>query len=169
MSTTSSRRMLVAAAIGSALTVAPMASSAQPVAQTSGAVSAPANRAVETEIMRLEMARIDALVKRDFPALERYMATDSIHIESSGKLTTFAEFMESYRADTGTFTTFAIDKSEVRLNGDIAVVTGTYHNRIRTGGKLRPTKIARFTRVWVRRDGEWKMWSHQATAVPSGS
>lgn len=169
MSTTSNRRMAVAAAIGSAMTAAPMATSAEPVAPTSDAASAQANRAVESEIMRLEVARIDALVKRDFPALERYMATDSIHIESSGKLTTFAEFMKSYRADTGTFTTFAIDDSQVRLNGDIAVVTGTYHNRIRTGGKLQPTKIARFTRVWIRRDGEWKMWSHQATAVQSGS
>lgn len=121
---------------------------------------------IEGQILQLEGMRVAAVVARDFVTLERLMAPDCVFIESDGSSRSTAEFIVNLRASETTFETFVVDENRVRVYGGIAVVTGSYHNSIRSGGHVQPVKYARHTRVWMRQeDGDWRMISHQATAV----
>ncbi|WP_157215783.1 nuclear transport factor 2 family protein [Flavisphingomonas formosensis] len=118
------------------------------------------------EILALDAARADALVRIDIAFLDRITSEDYTHVESSGHTRTKAEFLDGLREGAFRFETFAIDENHVRLFGDTAIVTGRYHNDIRTPAGLQPTKYARHIRVYVRRGGAWRNVAHQATEAP---
>lgn len=123
---------------------------------------------IETEILRLENARVQAMIQRDYATLEWLMAPECVHIESNGTIRTTAEFMANFKADDFTFDEFVIDENRARIYGTTAVVTGRYHNSVRTKGEVQPIKYAVHTRVWSRQaEGSWKMVSHQATEIPA--
>ncbi len=137
--------------------------------QTINSVSAQnSSSAVEKEILRLDNERIQAMLRRDYAVLERLMAPECVFIESGGTVQTTAEFLANFKTGDSTFDTFVIDENQVRIYGVTAVVTGRYHNAVRTKGQLQPVKRARHTRVWNQQaSGQWRMVSHQATEIPS--
>lgn len=118
----------------------------------------------EAEVLRLDDERVQATVRRDYATLERLIAPECILVESNGTVRTTAEFMAGLKAGGSTFDTFVIDENRVRIYGTTAVVTGRYHNSVRTQDGVQPVKHARHTRVWAQQaDGRWQMVSHQAT------
>ena len=52
---------------------------------------------------------------------------------------------------------------EVRVYGNTAIVTGVWNISGTTSGEERSGRM-RFTRVWVRRNGQWLMASWQGTS-----
>lgn len=121
------------------------------------------------DLLALDEARARALVSVDIAALERITGEDYVHVESSGKRRSKAEFIEGLRHGEYRFDSFTIDENAVSIYGDTAVLTGRYHNDIRTAAGLQPTKYARHIRVYVRRGDGWVNVAHQATAVAAPS
>ncbi|MBC8135000.1 MAG: DUF4440 domain-containing protein [Fibrella sp.] len=122
-------------------------------------------KSAEKEILRLDEERVQAVVRRDFAALERLMAPECVMVESAGTSVTTPEFIVNLKASSDGFDTFVIDENRVRFYGTTAVVTGRYHNVRRVKGVLQPEKRARHLRVWAFADGHWRMVSHQATEI----
>ncbi|MBC8082182.1 MAG: DUF4440 domain-containing protein [Hymenobacter sp.] len=128
----------------------------------------PAAPAPEDVILRLENERVRALLTRDYAAMERLVAPDCVHVETSGTARTTAEFLADFKAGNSVFDSFVIDENRVRFYGPAAVVTGRYHNVVRVKGQLQPLKRACHTRVWVRQpDNTWRLVLHQATEMPT--
>lgn len=122
----------------------------------------------EETILDLENERTQALLRGDHVTLKRLTAPDGVHVESSGMISSVAEFLTKAADTNWKFETFVVDENMVRFFGTTAVVTGRYHNSIRVRGELQATKYARHIRVWsVQPDGHWKVVSHQATEMPS--
>lgn len=114
-------------------------------------------------VLELDSLRAKALVDKDIATLDRIIADDYTHVESSGNARSKRELLESLRRSDYHFKSFVIDANRVRIYGDTAVVTGRYHNEIVTSKGLQPVKYARHLRVYVRRDGTWRNVAHQAT------
>lgn len=123
------------------------------------------SRSVEVEILRLEDIRVAALIAKDYPTLEALMVPDCIFVESDGSVRDTRAFIANLKGGASIIDSFVIDENRVRVFGEIAVVTGRYHNAIRTNGILQPVKHARHTRVWRQQDERWRLISHQATAI----
>ena len=104
-------------------------------------------------------------MRQDFTTLERIMADDCVHVESTGTIRTKAQFMAAFKAGEFAFEIFTLEENRVRLYGETAVVIGRYSNRIRTGGKTLPMKRARHLRVYMKRAGRWQVCAHQATEL----
>jgi ketosteroid isomerase-like protein len=52
--------------------------------------------------------------------------------------------------------THTVEQVRVRVQGDVAIVTGVQHDvNTKTGGRARSP----FTTVWKREGGDWKVWS----------
>lgn len=119
------------------------------------------------EVLQVEKVRADAMVRADIETLDQMTSEDYTHVESTGRLRSKAEFLEALRQGEYRFESFVIDENQVRIIGDAAIVTGSYHNDIRTPAGLMPTKYARHLRVYVRRGGTWQNVAHQATEVPA--
>jgi hypothetical protein len=124
----------------------------------------------EASVLAAEQARAKALVDVDIDALRNMTDVNYTHVESNGKFRTRDEFLHGLEVGEYRFSTFVIDRAAVRLEGNVAVVTGDYHNDITTPEAIQPTKYARFMRIWVLRDGRWVNVAHQATTYsrPTG-
>ena len=144
---------LGAAAIGSAT-----GSSAQPAPEQGGDQRA---------VLALDERRAAAFVTGDHAFLDTVTAADYTHVETSGATKTKAELIAERRRGTPRFERFDIERNDVRIIGDVAVVTGRYVNQVRTAAGLQPAKRARHLRVYVRREGGWQVVAHQATESAS--
>ena len=118
-------------------------------------------------ILALEAERCRALVDADVAALDRIAAEDYTHVETGGGARDKAGFLAILARPGVRFTSWVIEENSVRVYGDTAVVTGRYHNTVRTPAGEQPPKHARHIRVYVRRDGRWQNVAHQATLIAS--
>jgi hypothetical protein len=117
----------------------------------------------EQEVLALDAARIDALLRNDVAFLESITDDSYSHVESSGGSRDKDEFIAGRRNRPTLFSTFVIDENNARIFCNVAVVTGTYRNAYLTGGGTKVEKHARHLRVYVYREGQWKNVAHQAT------
>ena len=115
-------------------------------------------------ILRLEDEWKVAQRNTDTSAFARLLAPDFTFIGTSGSLRDRAGYAGS-RAGSWIpqGTTFTVTDLQVRIYGSTAVVTGRENT---TGPRF--TGSTRFTHVWVRRPGEWKMVAAQRTAIGPG-
>ena len=120
------------------------------------------------ELLRIDLQRAKSLVDADIAFLDQITGANYVHVESTGKLRTKREFLETVAQPDFRFEEFVIDENNVQLYGEIAVLTGRYHNKIRTDLGFRFTKHARHTRVYIFEEGRWLNVAHQATEISVG-
>jgi uncharacterized protein (TIGR02246 family) len=122
-----------------------------------------AQNADDREVARTEERRFQAMVERDFAALDRLLGDDLHYIHSDGSTDTKASFIAALREGTRSYPRITIDDLMVRVyHGNTAVLTGecTYH---RTGPDGQPNNLRLlYTNVYVKRDGRWEMVSWQS-------
>jgi uncharacterized protein (TIGR02246 family) len=117
------------------------------------------------EILALEAERSRALVEGDATTLEALTADDYTHVETGGGTRDKTGFLAILSRPDPRFTSWVIEENHVRIYGDTAVVTGRYHNTVRTAAGEQPPKHARHIRVYVRENGRWRNVAHQATLI----
>ena len=105
------------------------------------------------------------MIASDITALDEIIEEYCTHIESNGISRTKAAFLEDVAKREFSFDLFEIEENHIRIFGETAVVAGTYRNIVRVRGTPHPVKHARHLRVYVNRDGSWKLVAHQATEI----
>ena len=118
------------------------------------------------QVLAVEAMRVQALLDADIAVLDQITAQDYVHVESNGRRRSKTEFLDGLARSEYRFESFVIDENRVRIVGPVAIVTGCYHNDIRTRDGLQPTKYARHIRVYVKDGGRWRNIAHQATQIP---
>lgn len=129
-------------------------------------VSAPLPAAtVEEEVRAAEARRFAAMVQVDAAALAGLLADDLTYTHSNGVVENKAQFLESL--SSGRLRYLSIEPSEVvvRVYGDTAILTGRSTMKVKTG-EQETTLPIRFTDVWVRQAGRWRMAAWQSTRIP---
>ena len=128
-------------------------------------VSSPltAQTPAEQAVRQVEDRRVKAMIDDDFAALDAVLADDLTYAHSSGALDTKASYLESLKSGKTKYLTFDRTPSVVRLYGDTAVITGAATLSLR--GQAAPFSL-RYTVVYVRRDGQWRMVAWQSTRLP---
>jgi ketosteroid isomerase-like protein len=120
---------------------------------------------VEAEILRLEAARIEAMLKADARELDRLLADDLTYAHSDGRVDTKAQFIRTYTSGESRYMALDRDTPSVRVYGNTAVVTGTAKIHVRS-----PKGDSRFQLgyldVYARRGGRWQMVAWQSTRLP---
>ncbi|HYG62121.1 MAG TPA: nuclear transport factor 2 family protein [Thermoanaerobaculia bacterium] len=122
----------------------------------------------EADVRAADAQRFAAMVARDRQALERLLADDLTYTHSTGQVESKAQFLESIAA--GGLVYQAIDPEEVavRVYGETAVVTGRASLRVESRGQALVLPV-RFTSVYVRKDGLWRLAAWQSTRLPEPS
>lgn len=82
------------------------------------------------DILETEEARQHALVTKDLAALEWLLADDLTHVHSSGMVHSKSEFM-AHLDHMGGFRSIERGALDIRVEGDIAIVTGSTINGVR--------------------------------------
>jgi ketosteroid isomerase-like protein len=107
----------------------------------------------------------EAYRNRNAAWFERNFADNATSIDSRGLLLTKAQEIASLRTDRTAVESLELSDLNVRVEGDVALVTGV--NRIRGRDEQgRPMdRRVRFTDTFVRRDGRWLVLATQGTRI----
>jgi uncharacterized protein (TIGR02246 family) len=123
-----------------------------------------ASAQVEDSVRALEASRREALLAGDTVALSKLLAPDFMEISRLGTVRTRVDNIRDIATGTLHLTSIKYDSLNVRVYGDVAVLTGIADNTGTMRGFPFSGKI-RYTRVFVRRDGKWQAVLMQQTPM----
>ena len=132
------------------LTVAPMGVGQKQSARDSQRTS------VEEAIRKLDNERIQAQIHADATALDRIYAPDFIGVGPSGRVRTKPQVISDFTSGDLKFQSITTDEVKVRVYENTAVETGLSTMVGQDKGKAVP-RDTRFTRVWVKQEGRWRL------------
>jgi uncharacterized protein (TIGR02246 family) len=111
---------------------------------------------VEQAIRQLDHERIQAQIGADAVALDRIYADDFIGVGPSGRVRTKPQVISDFTSGDLKFQSITTDDVQVRVYGNTAVETGLSKMIGQDKGKAVP-RDTRFTRVWVKQQGRWRL------------
>jgi ketosteroid isomerase-like protein len=121
---------------------------------------------MEEELLKIEAAFADAIVKNDLENLRRFVADDWIIIDPNGEVVDRTRFFEVIKSGALTHEMMESEGFRVRIYEDSAVVTAI----TRTKGKFMGQEFStqeRATDVFVKRDGRWQCVLTHLTRLPN--
>ena len=121
---------------------------------------------IEAELMQLERDIGQANINRDKAFFERVEADEFIFTDSGGGITTKAEDVASLDKPPGEYKliSYEVDEIKVAIYGNTAVVTGRT-TTVSRGKDREVTGKARFTDVFVKRDGRWQIVAGHSSRI----
>jgi ketosteroid isomerase-like protein len=124
-------------------------------------IPAPSDARLEAEIVAAERARLKAFRDNDRAAFANMVTEDLAMVHSDGSVLDKAGEMAVMRSSTSDrpLPTLDIEDVRVRASGEVGVITGSLVERRQGRLLLR----LRFTNVYTRRAGRWKLASGQLT------
>jgi ketosteroid isomerase-like protein len=117
---------------------------------------------VVRELQEFEQRLATAWQKQDCSAWGAMLAPDWSVIHITGDVITKDKALEMCRAPRSGNETVAIEDVAVRVFGDAAVVTGRTTASAGPGSKV----VLRFTDVFIRGGGQWRVVASHATELP---
>lgn len=116
------------------------------------------------EVVDMERQAKEASLRRDADFSLKTLAEDYVAITPLGQVTTKQESISARRSGQLRYEALNITDMVVRVYGDTAVVTARADVK---GHQLGEdfSGLYRYTRVWVRHNGQWQAVSYQATVT----
>ena len=121
-------------------------------------------RSVEQVIRQLDHERIQAQIGADAVALDRIYANDFIGIGPSGTVRTKPQVISDFTSGDLKFQSITTDDVRVRVYGNTAVETGRSIMSGQDKGKTVPPDN-RFTRVWIKQQGRWRLVANHYSSL----
>ena len=122
------------------------------------------NRAVHKQIENLELAWRQAQIDNDVAVISNLLADDYVGITANGTVETKSQTIAQRKAGTVRITSLDLDDLKVRLYDDTAVVTSKAELK-GVNGQSDISGTYRYTRVYNRRLGQWKIVSFEASRI----
>jgi ketosteroid isomerase-like protein len=105
------------------------------------------------------------IVAKDRVAIEANMADDFRQIDGAGRIETRASFVDDLMDPALTIDPYTVEDFEVRLYGDVALLSGRTRMTGRYQGKPFRTHY-RYIDVYVRQGDRWRVVSVQISRIP---
>jgi len=131
---------------------------------TAGGPAGTADQESMRQILDLERQSKDAAVHRDADFSQRTLADDYVAITPLGQVITKSDTVAARKSGQLRYDSIEISDVVVRVYGNTAVVTARADVKGRDLGEEFNGPY-RFTRIWVRRNGQWLAVSYQATVT----
>ncbi len=115
----------------------------------------------------MEMDWNTADMNRDLSWFEQNYAPDFSNVSSrTAKLTNKAEELADFKNDKSRTESAELSEMNIRVDGNMAVVTGVNHVKGRDEKGQPFDRRVRFTDTFIKRDGRWQVWATQGTRIP---
>jgi ketosteroid isomerase-like protein len=121
-------------------------------------------RVVEQAIRKLDNERIQAQIHADAATLDRIYADDFVGVGPSGTVRTKSQVISDFTSGDLRFQSITTDDVQVRVYGNAAVETG--RSAMNGQDKRKPVpRDTRFTRVWIKQQGRWRLVANHYSAT----
>ncbi len=118
----------------------------------------------EEELKKLETDRAAAVVRGDVATLEKQTSDDYTLINMNGQMSDKSQMVNAFKTGQSKLTSDELSDMKVRVYGNTAVITGKADVNGTLGGKDATGQIM-FTRVYVKKGGQWQSVAFQQTRV----
>ena len=118
----------------------------------------------EEELKKLETDRAAAAVKGDVATLEKQTSDDYTLINMNGQISDKAQMVNAFKTGQTKLTSDEVSDMKVRVYGSTAVITGKVDVAGTMAGRDTKAQIM-FTRVYVKKGGQWQSVAFQQTRV----
>ncbi len=109
----------------------------------------------------------NADINRDMSWFEQNYAADYSSVSSgTAKIYTKAEDLAEFKNDKSRDESAELSEMNIRVEGNMAVVTGVNHVKGRDEKNQPFDRRSRFTDTFIKRDGRWQVWATQGTRIP---
>jgi len=120
--------------------------------------------ALEQEIRKLEQGQVDALLRNDLAEMEKHWAEDYTVNNPFNEVVKASQ--GPIRSGTRTYASFNREIEKILIRGKTVVVMGNEtvvpNGTLPDAGK---TVNRRFTNVWMKEKGKWKMVARHASVI----
>ena len=117
-------------------------------------------------LMYMEQDWNDAWKNRDVAWIEKNYAPFARDVDAlTGAVQRKADVIEAMKKDKATYDVLELSDMSVRVEGDVAVVSGINTVKGKDGEGKAIDRKHRFTDTFIRRDGQWQVWATQGTLV----
>jgi ketosteroid isomerase-like protein len=107
-----------------------------------------------------------AIVRKDKAAIAGNMSEDFRQISSSGEVSDKKTFVDNLTSDDLVIDPYTVEDFNIRLYGDVALLSGRTHMTGRGNGEPFKTQYI-YIDIYRRVAGNWKVCSVQTTRLPS--
>ena len=118
----------------------------------------------EEQLKKLETDRAAAIVKGDVATLEKQTSDDYTLINMNGQMSDKSQMVTNFKTGQSKLTSDELSDMKVRVYGNTAVITGKADVKGMLAGKDATGKIM-FTRVYVKKGGQWQSVAFQQTRI----
>lgn len=126
---------------------------------------ATAPTATETDVLRADDRRFEAMRKDDWAGLDAALADDLTYVHSTARLESKFEHIGNLRAGKPHYRGIAPRQRIARVHGDIGIVNGVSEMHVERDGKEQRFTV-RYLAVYKNAAGAWRMIAWQSTRVP---
>lgn len=115
----------------------------------------------------MELDWINAVKSRDYAWMEKNYASDFTEVSfMTGDINNKRQAIDIFKTDRTVFDSMMTEDLNIRVDGNIAIVTGIGHAKGKDGEGTPFDIKLRFTDTFIKRDGRWQAWASQATMLP---
>ena len=116
----------------------------------------------------LEQDWNNAILNKDRTWFEKNYAKDFTSISStSAKVMSRDEDIADSVNDKSTMELVETTGMNIRIDGNYAIVTGTFRTKGKDEKGAAFDRKIRYTDTWIKREGRWQAWSSQGTPIPA--
>lgn len=129
-------------------------------------MSTSSNADIIAHIESLDQQRTQAILARNFQALEPLLGEDLRYIHSSAVQENKAEYLAKLTSGHYLYHGLDVQQRDIRVLGDVVLVNGDLRIDVEVKG-TRKVVLSRYLQVWARRASGWQMVSWQSVPVPT--
>jgi hypothetical protein len=115
----------------------------------------------EQSLLDAESMRFHAQLEGNVPTLEQGIAAEAIYTHTSGMVQTKEEYLHGVKGGFVHYRSLEPSNRSSRVYGNVGVTHGTI---AMDAGPDRQT-VARYTGVYIQRDGRWQLLAWQTTTI----
>ena len=117
--------------------------------------------ATDPQLVKTENKFFEAIATRNYTEIESFYDDAFSGILSSGKVVDKSQMVEYQKTNDGVVVK-SFQELKTTIYGEVAISTGIEVNKTKSGSNLGQI---RFTRIYVKRNNEWKIINCQYTAI----
>lgn len=121
---------------------------------------------LEKELNRLNRRLTDAYEREDVDLLRQLLSDRHVHNNVFGHRMSKEEFLADIESGTLIFESYKTPEIEWFITDETAVATGVIEARAVRAGKPVPATRFRFTRIYTREQGSWRVLLFHNTMLP---
>ena len=121
---------------------------------------------VETDVLRADDHRFEAMRKEDWAALDHALANDLVYVHSTARVESKAEHIANLRGGKPHYRGIAPRDRRARVVGSVGVVNGVSDMHVERDGKENRFTV-RYLAVYAKAGSDWRMVAWQSTKLDS--